>query len=66
MSSFRKIGFSTALQMRVFGSLAVFVQCERYVTAVFYHRAGMNGLHQREPDGCLMCAKETGSSARGV
>lgn len=46
MSSCRKIGFNTALQMRVFGSLAVFVQCERYVTAVFYHLAGINGLDQ--------------------
>ncbi len=49
--------------MRVFGSLAVFVQCERYMTAVFYHLAGINGLHQREPDGYLMCAKETGGRA---
>ncbi len=62
MSSW-KIWFSTALQMRVFGPLAVFVQCERYVTAVFYHLAGINGLHQREPDGYLMCAKETGGRA---
>lgn len=59
MSSFRKIGLSTALQMRVFGSVAVFVQYERYVTAVLYHLAGINGLHQRQPDGCLMCAKGT-------
>lgn len=33
------------------------------MTAVFYHLTGINGLHQQEPDGCLMCAKETGGRA---
>lgn len=62
------IGFSTGVTNESISfSIAVFVQYDRYLTAVLYHHAGINGLHQREADGCLMCAKGSfRSSARDV